>query len=264
ERLYDKTTRIDNARLKAHLYCLSLNNFRILSQAVFLFETKVLTLLNRLIGLSTFHSLLVYANESVLQQKVRISRCGNGVERIYGRVLPTEFHKITSPERIFDHTVSLCRHVKRQIKLRRDCAPPSDVRSFIVDGNALIITRRRDLDCIFKAWMLDIKYSTSKNSIAQQYSEVNGTFISLTMNRNAHYIQVLTIHQPAFCTTFSECAAQKKLRNRSVRRTDNYLSVIIKAPSASGTRLSVVVQTARVRFATSARFLREALLLFDS
>ncbi|KYQ46329.1 hypothetical protein ALC60_14751, partial [Trachymyrmex zeteki] len=234
-----------------HVYCLSLDNF------------KLKFFLQIVSGMS-HHSLLVYANESVLQQKVlgRISRCGNGVERIYGRVLPTEFHKITSPERIFDHTVSLCRHVKRQIKLRRDCAPPSDVRSFIVDGNGLIIARRRDLD-----YILDIKYSTPKNPIAQQYSEVNGTFIytkSLTMSRNAHYIQVLTIHYPAFYITFSECAAQKKLRVTSVRRIDNYLSVIIKSPSASGTRLSVVVQTARVRSATSARFLREALLLFDS
>ncbi|KYN11099.1 hypothetical protein ALC57_16758, partial [Trachymyrmex cornetzi] len=197
ERLHDKTTRTDNARLRAHLYCLSLDNFR--SKCFFL----------QIVSGMSHHSLLVYANESVLQQKVRISRCGNGVERIYGRVLPTEFHKITSPERIFDHTVSLC-----------------------------------------KAWILDIKYSTPKNPIAQQYSEVNGTFISLTMNRNAHYIQVLTIHQPTFCTTRSFCT-----------RTDNYLSVIIKAPSASGTRLSVVVQTVRIRSATSARFLREALLL---
>lgn len=40
-----------------------------------------------------------------------------------------------------------CRHVKRQIKPRRDCPPPSDVRSFIVDGNALTVARR-DLDCM--------------------------------------------------------------------------------------------------------------------
>ncbi|KYM79263.1 hypothetical protein ALC53_10299 [Atta colombica] len=253
EWLNHNTSSEDSARPKCFFLQIvsGMSHSRILSQAVFLLETKVLTLLNRLIGLSTFitipepkwvrvvvpasrlafnddkltslrvvyalcngqlpsldlfHSLLVYANESVL----RISRYDNRVERIYGRVLPTEFHKIISPERIFDHTVSLCRHVKRQIKPRRDCAPPSDVRSFIVDGNALIITRRRDLDC--KAWILDIKYSTPKNSIAQQYSEVNGTFISLTMNRNAHYIQALTIHQLAFCTTFSECVAQKKLR----------------------------------------------------
>lgn len=36
----------------------------------------------------------------------------------------------------------------------------------------------------------------------------------------------------------------------------------LKPPSANGTRLSVVVQTARVWFATSACFSREALLLF--
>lgn len=48
------------------------------------------------------------------------------------------------------------------------------------------------------------------------------------------------------------------------RRADNYLSVIIKAPSASGTRLSVRRSTRASSVRRSERFSREALLLSGS
>lgn len=99
----------------------------------------------------------------------------------------------------------------------------------------------------------------------------------LIIKRSAHYPGVNGVSVgPAFHVVFFrnpplgrnlELKAQYSSRLRNVTeafgRTDNYLSVIIKAPSASGTRLSVV-RTARVRSATSERFSREALLLSGS